>query len=73
MQVFSYFGILLILPFSKVDFQVEAIKELLNFNVKFPELKEPNLLQKLRHVTGMCVKKTEDKTILSEGLPLLSS
>ena len=57
MQIFSYFGIWLILPFSKVNFQVEAIKELLNFKVKFPELPEPNMLQKFRYITGLCIKK----------------
>ena len=58
----------MILSFSRMDFEIEAIKKLLNFNELYPELKDPNKLEKLSYMTGICVKK-QSKNILSEGLP----
>ena len=57
MQVMAYIAMAMIVPFSRTDFEIEAIKKLLNFSEKHPELKDPSNLQKLSYVTGICVKK----------------
>ena len=57
MQVMATIAMAMILPFSRIDFEIEAIKKLLNFSELHPELKDPTKLQKLSYVTGICVKK----------------
>ena len=47
----------IILPFSRMEFEIEDIRKLLKFNELHPEIKDPNNLQKLSYVTGICVKK----------------
>ena len=57
MQVMATIAMAMIVPFSRIDFEIEAIKKLLNFSELHPELKDPSKLQKLSYVTGICYKK----------------
>ena len=56
-QVVATIAMAMILPFSRIDFEIEAIKKLLNFSELHPELKDPSNLQKICYVTGICAKK----------------